>query len=519
MTRHLWCLGLILAVGCGGGTTMNPRRDQEVQPPPAVGCPDDPELMDTSRPDRVVGDGTPASCTEEELRAAMAQGGVVTFDCGSAPHEITVSSPLEVFVDFGAPIDTVLDGGGNITLSGGGRTRILEMTSSFERAAPLLHVQRLTFRDGRSGDGGGEDTDRGGGAIWRVGGRLTILDSTFLDNRGPERGQDIAGGAVYAVGGAETVIARSTFQGNACASGGAVGSLLAPLTLINVTMDDNAATGINGNPGNGGNGGAVYLDGGDEATVLCGVRMTNNRANAAGGGLFRVSNDNSGRFRMERSVVENNRIPDGNDPSQAGGLYLQGLAVTIADSTVAANEAAFAGGIFYGPRCSGEVRNTTIAENVALSSLGGGVVFSDNVSGLFLNVTIARNRAPGEVAFAGGTVGFGVTFRNVLIADNEAGNGFNPISCLDRLDEGGGNVQWPVIRSGGDSDDPGSRCTEDVLVADPMLGPLSDLGGPTRTMLPGDGSPAIGIGNNCPATDQRGQPRPTSDCTAGAVEP
>jgi hypothetical protein len=36
-------------------------------------------------------------------------------------------------------------------------------------------------------------------------------------------------------------------------------------------------------------------------------------------------------------------------------------------------------------------------------------------------------------------------------------------------------------------------------------------------MLPGPASPAIGIGNNCPPTDQRGVPR-ADPCTAGAVE-
>jgi hypothetical protein len=51
-----------------------------------------------------------------------------------------------------------------------------------------------------------------------------------------------------------------------------------------------------------------------------------------------------------------------------------------------------------------------------------------------------------------------------------------------------------------------------------MLGALGDNGGDTETMLPAAGSPAIGIGTGCPATDQRGQPRPAA-CTAGAVEP
>jgi hypothetical protein len=50
-----------------------------------------------------------------------------------------------------------------------------------------------------------------------------------------------------------------------------------------------------------------------------------------------------------------------------------------------------------------------------------------------------------------------------------------------------------------------------------MLGALGSNGGDTETMLPAANSPARGIGTNCPATDQRGNPR-TMACTAGAVE-
>jgi len=53
-----------------------------------------------------------------------------------------------------------------------------------------------------------------------------------------------------------------------------------------------------------------------------------------------------------------------------------------------------------------------------------------------------------------------------------------------------------------------------------MLGALADNGGPTQTMALPDGSPAIDAGNQvgCPTTDQRGVPRPRSDCDIGAYE-
>jgi hypothetical protein len=54
-------------------------------------------------------------------------------------------------------------------------------------------------------------------------------------------------------------------------------------------------------------------------------------------------------------------------------------------------------------------------------------------------------------------------------------------------------------------------------MADPMLGPLADNGGPVRTLKPAPGSPAIGAGRACAARDATGKARPPS-CTLGAVE-
>jgi hypothetical protein len=68
----------------------------------------------------------------------------------------------------------------------------------------------------------------------------------------------------------------------------------------------------------------------------------------------------------------------------------------------------------------------------------------------------------------------------------------------------------------------GLTATGDLVVADAMLGPLQDNGGPTEThdLLPG--SPAIDAGSmDCPPpdTDQRGVARPQgAGCDIGAVE-
>jgi hypothetical protein len=366
---------------------------------------------------------------------------------------------------------------------------------------PRLTVQRLTFRAGQA-PAGGEDTAQGGGAIYRDGGSLTVIDAVFDDNHAPSPGQDIAGGAIYGFGGGDIIVAGSIFTNNAASDGGAIGSLNGDLTIINSTFDGNAATGTGGNPGDGGCGGAVYQDGGDELTSLCGVTIRNSTAGHIGGGVFRVSNDHTGTFAMDRSTVDRNRITASGE-GNAGGLYLEGLALTVTNSTISRNEGFYNGGIWINA-CTTQLTNVTIAENVATGSNGGGVWLGNGPTGSMRNCTIANNHATADGQVAGGIFGGGLTLVNTVIANNTAM--YTP-TCDDERTDGSGNLQWPS----------GSPCTSDPLIADPQLGALGDNGGGTETMLPAAGSPARALGTDCPATDQRGMPR-GSPCTAGAVE-
>jgi hypothetical protein len=461
---------------------------------PPARC-DAPALVDVSSPTRTVGDGTAASCTAEALQTAASAGGTIVFDCGELPITITIPSQI-TFTE-----ETVLDGGDLVTLSGGGTSRILYLDSGYDQTTPRLTVQRLTFRDGHSASTG-DDTADGGGAIYRDGGSLTVLDCVFLDNRAPAEGQDLAGGAIYGFGGGDTIISGSTFTNNAASDGGAVGSLNGDLTIYNSTFTNNAATGTDGNPGNGGCGGALYMDGADEAVSLCGVTISGNSAGAIGGGFFRVSNDHTGSFAMDRSTVDGNRVTPTGD-GNAGGLYLEGLALTITNSTISRNEAFYNGGIWINT-CTVTMTNTTIAENTAFGSNGGGMWLGHTPTGTLLNCTIANNHSTADGQVAGGIFGDGLTLVNTIVANNTAM--YTP-TCDVVHASGGGDLQWPD----------GSPCTISPLVEDPMLGALGDNGGETETLLPSGTSPARGLGMGCPDTDQRGEPR-GEPCTAGAVE-
>ena len=49
--------------------------------------------VDTSHPDRTIGHGKPSGCTSAAVVAAVAAGGVITFDCGPDPVTITMRRP------------------------------------------------------------------------------------------------------------------------------------------------------------------------------------------------------------------------------------------------------------------------------------------------------------------------------------------------------------------------------------------------------------------------------------------
>jgi hypothetical protein len=458
------------------------------QPPPT--CPAPIQPVDTSSPNAVVGTGTAASCTEAALTAALAKGGVVTFDCGSAPVTIAVTAEVAL------KQDTVIDGGGTVTLSGGGKTRILHLASAWNVTTPKLTVQHLAFTGGFTTDVmNTKATTQGGAAIFRDGGSLDVIDCQFTDNHCASTGQDVSGGAITSQGVGTTTIVGSTFTNNSGSNGGAVGNLGNVLTIVNSTFDHNGATGTDGNPGNGGNGGAVVFDGSMTTETFCGSTFTNNTAGAQGGAIFRVA------YTGEPTVVDQCTF-DGNssDPKVglAGAIYLENTTITMTATTISNNKANYGGGFWVGEMATANLTNVTVVDNS--SNQGGGFWFANPKGGTFLNCTIAGNSAGyGGTLFTGNNT---ITLQNTVVAGGDCKDGGHVFQ--------GSGVNLVFMG--------GSTCLNGGLMGDPLLGPLQDNGGPTKTEVPGAGSPAIGKGTGCPATDQRGMPRAASSCTLGAVE-
>ena len=431
----------------------------------------------------IVGDGTPASCTEAAFTTALAAGGAIAFDCGPAPHTITLTSEGRVNTQR----DTLIDGGGRITLSGGGTSRILSMdTGNFELTEPTLTVMNLTFRDGRSFGTPialGTYYDGGGAAIYYVGGNVRVFNATFENNACDDLGPDLAGGAIFGNGRGRTTVVNSDFRDNRCANGGAIGNLWTSTLVYNSLLENNQARGRGANyeggehgfgdgdqQGSGGNGGAIQMDGAENDLLLCGVTLRGNRGNALGGAIFRTTYFGTGTMVIDRSLIDANVVTDQPDFSAAGGLFFMGGPITIRDSAFTDNEANLFGAIqLEDAHTVIDLRRVVITGNLARTGLAA-VWIGDGVSGAIRDSDVSRNLATGDggfaAAFAGGGIP-GVTLSGTTILDNVPGNIWNPISCWESFQEGGGNYQWPVERAGEGSDDPDALCSPAITVGTP----------------------------------------------------
>jgi hypothetical protein len=361
---------LLLVLGCGGSDApARPSRDTcaggacDAIPTGHAGnpcsIPADGQPEDVSTPTTVVGTGTAASCTGAAFVAAVATGGVITFDCGPAPVTIRLTQTARVF-NRRAGVDVarvVIDGGGKVTLSGGGRVRILYQdtcdpaqvwTTSHcqDQPWPALSVQNLTFADG---DSTGETFDGGGGgAIFARGGRLKVVNCRFFGNATDASGPDVGGGAIRALsqsGGLPVQIVNSTFGGapgveNFASNGAGLSSIGVSWNVLNSRFGWNRAVGHGANPARsgtagGGSGGAIYLDGNTFRLDLCGSLIEENSANEGGGAIFFVSNDLTGTMSIDSSTLQRNPNDYFQQPAIPPGVFFFGSgSPVVTNSTI-----------------------------------------------------------------------------------------------------------------------------------------------------------------------------------------
>lgn len=357
--------GLFVVLGVGTATIAAPAVDR-VDGPATVGVrpermgrfsgsslPPEARPVDTSRPDRVIGAGTPASCTSSAVVAAVAAGGVITFDCGPNPVVIEMDATAKV-VNTSRVV--VLDGGGRVTLSGRDQRRILYMNTCDpaqiwttphcqNQEHPQLTIQRMAFTAGNST---GERTDGGGGgAVFVRGGRLRVIESDFTANRCDPVGPDVGGGALRVLSqfeGRPVIVANTTFGGvgdlgNRCSNGGAISSIGVSWRILGSTFVGNDAIGNGANPARpgtpgGGNGGAIALDGNRFVLELFDSTVRDGVANEGGGSIFFVSNDRTGELRITDSTLSGNASLGFETAGLPGIFYLGDGPPRIVNSTL-----------------------------------------------------------------------------------------------------------------------------------------------------------------------------------------
>lgn len=257
-------------------------------------------------------------------------------------------------------------------------------------------------------------------------------------------------------------------------------------TVSNLTLQD--ALGTNSQLG-----GAVYNAG---TLTLTNVLVKGNTSSPYSGGAG-IYNDTSGALTLTNSTVYvNNSSYFGGSSGVGGGLLNNGGAVTITGSTFAGNQASLTGGNIYTSSGPVTITSSTIAgsnstQNGGALAVGGGTV-------TVTNSTIAGNNA---LANPGVLIGAGtVTVTNSIVAGN--GSATSTGNC--------------------------TGCTltgVNVVDVNPLISAYGSYGGPTQTLPPLPGSPAICAINPSTAigTDQRGLPRTTTYGTttcqdAGAVQ-
>lgn len=218
-------------------------------------------------------------------------------------------------------------------------------------------------------------------------------------------------------------------------------------------------------------------------------------ADAVGGGFCIGCGLGTGSGLLENVVIRNNQAARG------GGIF-SNRPLTITASSIISNTALAGGGIEnYGALV---LTNSTISSNTATDNAGG---IRHNANSLsVLNSTISHNVRGGVIANST------TTLTNTILAENAVGEWGN---CSGTITSQGHNL------SSDNSCTASFTAPGDRNNTDPLLGPLQNNGGPTPTRALLSGSPAINAGTivGCPATDQRGVPRPQGGtCDIGAFE-
>jgi len=434
-------------------------------------------------------------------------GPVVIEGAGAASTVIDAqgASPRLLLVGSGATViirDLTLRGGVEFGSPGGGIDNAGSLT--------LDHVTVTANRTGLFNGGQG-------GGIYNTG-TLNLIDSTVSGNSTgsglpglalatispclflPEPGQPGGdGGGLYNQGGMVTAIG-TTFTGNTTGAGGD-GS-----TRVNPPQCSSGSNG--GGGGHGGNGGAIFNN--DGFVTLRQSAVYGNTTGPGGTGGDGGDAQNAGGSGGE-----------GGEGGSGAGLADNGGLLIVVNTTIAGNTTGHGGRPGQGGQNRLLVSNTS---GVPGDGGHGAGIWQENGQSTVQESTVAAN-ATGSAYVAGG-VNLQPTGGGIEVVAGE-------LTEIDTIASNNGCYAWPTgqIKDGLSVGDghlnlsyPTATCPG--IVANPLLQPLHDNGGPTQTMAISPPSAALDripptSAAGCTPTDQRGTPRPQPPgglCDIGAFE-
>ena len=450
-------------------------------------------------------------------------------------------------------------------------------TSGTSSSAPLTikpapGVTNPTL-DGNHGKPAGCQTKACDGPVLTIGSKVHVDISGLTIQNGDNTVNVLYGygGAIQNDAGGTLSVSACMFSKNTATDGGAIDNAdkygTGTVTVSRSTFTANSATGAGGTQ----DGGAIDNadNGGTGSLTVSGSTFSGNsvgvlRGSYAGGGGAIDNTDNGGKgiFSVSDSTFS------GNSAHYGGAVAHNAGTGTVSDSTFSGNLAGYGGAICNGWGGSGtlSVSGSTFSANRA-DALGGAIdngndpgsgfssTLSVSASTFFGDSATGNSNAPDS--FPGGTSGLAVGYGGAI--DNEhtgtlaiSGSTFS----ADTAKNGGGAMNnFDLVWAAADIFN--GRCNEvdgvswndegynvgkdasclkagtgDVSHGAGLLGHLAHNGGPTETMMPLAGNPAIGViplntnvklnGRSvtlCPTIDQRGVHSAAGKaCNAGAVQ-
>ena len=324
---------------------------------------------------------------------------------------------------------------------------------------------------------------------------------------------------------------------NTAEVGGGLNSVLGTLNVTDTLIESNHATGTAGNI----SGGGLALQ--QTETTLQNVTIRDNEGARFGGGILNFVSDANASLGDANLTIHNSTI-EGNEAAQGAGIKnqtgtaLADASVRVTGSTISSNRSTQLGAGIHSDAGFVLVSHSLIAGNTS-GSAGGGV-FAQNSELRVENSTLSGNRSDGNtggairlagdsgldpdgtgesnttivsstIAFnnsgvtgaitsqAGAGTIVSVTSQNSIFAGNTGSKNFGVRS------QGTGVTNFISAGHNLSDDDSGNLIAAgDQINTNPLLLPLADNGGLTRTHALRLESPAIDAGSNALAVDADG---------------